>query len=174
MPKNMKEAYTYIIHLLISVLAVFLLFKFSSIENHFGNNLLAFIASYTILWLASFVYDRSHFVKVPRALALFGYFIKELVVASLFVAWDVITPKSYVESGIIALPLDARKDFEITLLASLISLTPGTLSIDLSEDKRVLYVHAVYIKDGDIEGLKRQLKNGFERKLLSITRKYHG
>jgi multicomponent Na+:H+ antiporter subunit E len=120
------------------------------------------------------VYDRSHFIKLPRAISLVVYFFKELIVASLVVAWDVITPKSLVESGVIALPLDAKSNFEITLLATLISLTPGTLSLDVSEDKRTLYVHAVYIKGGDVEALKRQIKEGFERRLLEITRKYHG
>jgi multicomponent Na+:H+ antiporter subunit E len=90
------------------------------------------------------------------------------------IAWDVITPRSHVQSGVIALPLDARTNIEITILASLISLTPGTLSLDVSEDKRILYIHAVYIKNGDIEALKKEIKDGFEKKLLKLTRKYNG
>ncbi len=170
----MKELVTYIVHIILSIFSVYLFFEKTSFENHFGNNLLVFFGSYFILWLASFIYDRSHFVKVPRAVGLTLYFFKELIIASLVVAWDVITPRLNVESGVIALPLEAKTNFEITTLASLISLTPGTLSLDVSEDKSVLYVHAVYIKHGDVEGLKRQIKDGFERKLLAITRKYHG
>ena len=170
----MKELITYIVHFLIAIIAVYYVFEVTAFENHFGNYLVAFILTYALLWLLSFVYDRSHFFKLPRAISLIVYFFKELIVASLVVAWDVITPRYHVESGVIALPIDAKTNFEITLLASLISLTPGTLSLDVSEDKRILYVHAVYITDGDVEKLKRQMKEGFERRLLEITRKYHG
>jgi multicomponent Na+:H+ antiporter subunit E len=170
----MKELITYIVNFVIAIIAVYILFELTAFPDHFGSNLLAFILIYFLLWLLSFFYDRSHFVKIPKSLGLFFYFIKELIIASLVVAWDVLTPRSYVESGVIALPLDAKTNIEITLLATLISLTPGTLSLDVSEDKRYLFVHAVYIKDGDVEALKREIKDGFERKLLEITRKYHG
>jgi multicomponent Na+:H+ antiporter subunit E len=170
----MKELITYIVNFIIAIVAVYFFFEVTTFPDHFGSNLLAFIIFYAILWLFSYFYDRSHFVKIPRSLGLFFYFFKELIVASLVVAWDVLTPRSYVESGVIALPLDARTNIEITLLATLISLTPGTLSLDVSEDRRFLFVHAVYIKEGDVEALKREIKDGFERKLLEITRKYHG
>jgi multicomponent Na+:H+ antiporter subunit E len=170
----MKELATYIIHIIISVIAVFIVFEFTQLEDHFAHNMLVFMLVYLVLWAGSYFYDRSHFYKVPRAIGLLFYFLKELFIASLVVAWDVITPRSHVESGVIALPLDAKTDIEITILASLISLTPGTLSLDVSEDKTVLYVHAVYIKHGDVEGLKREIKDGFEKKLLEITRNYHG
>jgi len=170
----MKELLTYIIHLVISFTTVYLVFEFSSIESNFINNAGVFFLVYFFLWLASYFYDRSHFVKVIKAIGLLLYFLKELGLASLVVAWDVITPRLNVESGVVALPLDAKTNLEITILASLISLTPGTLSLDVSEDRRILYVHAVYIKKGDVEGLKRGIKNGFEKKLLEITRNYYG
>lgn len=46
--------------------------------------------------------------------------------------------------GVIALPLSARTEMEITLVANLISLTPGTLSLDVSDDRKVLYIHAMF------------------------------
>ena len=49
--------------------------------------------------------------------------------------------------GIVKIPLDLETDVEITLLASLITLTPGTLSLDVSKDKKVLYVHSMYVYD---------------------------
>ena len=170
----MRELITYIVNTLIASLGAYFFLDLTPFDHHFGNYLLAFILIYGALWLLSFIYDRSHFVKLPRAISLMVYFFKELIVASLVVAWDVITPRSHVESGVIALPLDAKTNFEITLLASLISLTPGTLSLDVSEDRRTLFVHAGYIKGGDVEGLKKELKEGFERRLLEITRKYYG
>jgi multicomponent Na+:H+ antiporter subunit E len=68
----------------------------------------------------------------------------------------------------VAVPLDARTDAEIVLLANLITLTPGTLSLDLSDDRTVLYVHAMYLTDPD--ELRREIKEGFERRVLEVLR----
>lgn len=81
-----------------------------------------------------------------------------------------LAPASYVCPGVVAIPLDARTDAEITLLANLITLTPGSVSLDLSEDKRVLYVHAMYIDGGDVEAYRRSLKEGLERRVLELLR----
>ena len=70
--------------------------------------------------------------------------------------------------GIIAIPLEAKTDFEITLLANLITMTPGTLSLDLSEDRRTLYVHAMYIHDP--EKIRASIKNDLERRVLEVFR----
>jgi multicomponent Na+:H+ antiporter subunit E len=72
--------------------------------------------------------------------------------------------------SVLALPLDAESDLEITILASLISLTPGTLSIDVTDDRKILYVHAMYTTNGDMDILKKEIKQGFERRILEITR----
>ncbi len=77
---------------------------------------------------------------------------------------------SYVCPGVVAIPLDARTDAEITLLANLITLTPGSVSLDLSEDRRVLYVHAMYIDGGDVEAYRRSVKEGLERRVLELLR----
>ena len=65
-------------------------------------------------------------------------------------------------------PLDANTDGEITLLANLITLTPGTLSFDLSKDRRTLYVHAMFVDSP--ESVRDTIKSGFERRLLELTR----
>jgi multicomponent Na+:H+ antiporter subunit E len=81
-----------------------------------------------------------------------------------------LAPISYVCPGVVAIPLDARTDAEITLLANLITLTPGSVSLDLSEDKSVLYVHAMYIDGGDVEAYRRSVKEGLERRVLELLR----
>jgi multicomponent Na+:H+ antiporter subunit E len=78
--------------------------------------------------------------------------------------------ESYVCPGVVAIPLDARTDAEIVLLANLITLTPGSVTLDLSEDRRVLYVHAMYIDGGDVEAYVRSVKNGLERRVLELLR----
>jgi multicomponent Na+:H+ antiporter subunit E len=68
----------------------------------------------------------------------------------------------------VAVPLDVKTNLEITVLSSLISLTPGTLSLDVSEDRSHLFVHAMYIPHGDADRLRNEIKMGFERRVLKI------
>jgi multicomponent Na+:H+ antiporter subunit E len=70
--------------------------------------------------------------------------------------------------GVIAIPLAAKTDLEITLLANLVSLTPGTLSLDVSDDKSVLYIHAMFVDDPD--ELRHEIKAGFERRVIEVLR----
>lgn len=107
-------------------------------------------------------------VRVHRVPGFVLFFLWELVLANLRVAWEIITPGYHMRPGIIAIPLDARTDAEITMLANLITLTPGTMSVDVSTDRRVLYIHAMYVDDPD--ALRRSIKNGFERRLLEVLR----
>lgn len=64
--------------------------------------------------------------------------------------------------------MSARTDLEINLLSTVISLTPGTLILDISEDKKTLYIHVMYLKDK--QSFIKQTKNGIERRLLEILR----
>lgn len=128
-----------------------------------------FMLSYAIMWIISTKrHEDQYFKRGPKLVAFFFFFIYELVKANMQVAYDVITPRYYMKPGIIRIPLAANTDLEITLLANLISLTPGTLSLDVSDDKKVLYVHAMYVEDK--EAFIHSIKNGFERKLLDILR----
>lgn len=128
-----------------------------------------FAALFFLLWLTSFFYSRTYFRKLPKFFSFLLFFFKELLVANLKIAYDIITPHYYMRPSVIALPLKARSDLEITILANIISLTPGTLSIDVSKDRKMLYVHALYVKHNDLEKLKLHIKNGFERRLLELT-----
>ncbi len=135
----------------------------------FLNFAFGFILSFAALWLINRSdSEQKYFQIVPRTIAFVLFFLYELIKANIQVAYDVITPTFYMTPGIVRVPLDVKSDFEITLLANLISLTPGTLSIDVSEDKTVLYVHSMYIEDKDefINGIK----NGFERRLMELLK----
>ena len=79
-----------------------------------------------------------------------------------------ITPGQISRPGIVGVPLTARSDLEILLVANLISLTPGTLSIDLSEDRRILFVHVMFLDDP--EHFRIGIKAGLERRVLEVTR----
>lgn len=106
--------------------------------------------------------------KVGQVLNLVLFFLWELVLANLRVAHDVVTPRHHMQPGVIGIPLEARTDLEITVLASLITLTPGTLSLDVSADRQTLYIHAMYIDE--VEAFRRKIKDGFERRVLQVLR----
>jgi len=132
--------------------------------------LVVFTAWNTSLWLLMFFYNEAAFYKSRQIGILVLFYLKELVVASLRVAYEVLTSRHHMQPAVVAIPLDAKTDLEITLLANFITLTPGTLSIDVSEDRKTLYVHEVYVKAGDLDRVRKQIKGGFERKILKITR----
>ena len=91
------------------------------------------------------------------------YFLWELLASSFQVAWDVITPVHRSNPAIIAVPLDIEDPKEITVLANLISLTPGSLSLDVSPDRSTLYVHDMFVDDPD--ETRKRIKTGFERRV---------
>lgn len=135
----------------------------------FANFIFGFALSFGIMWMISTKGEgRKYYHLVYKVIGFIFFFLYELVKANIQVAYDVITPTMYMKPGIVKLPLDAKTDVEITLLANIISLTPGTLSLDVSDDKKVLYIHSMYITDRQsfIDGIKL----GFERRLLSILR----
>ena len=106
--------------------------------------------------------------RTSGLLRLCGMFAFELVISSLRVAWDVVTPRHLSRPGILAVPLDAKTDVEITVFANLLCLTPGTLSLAVSEDRRVLYVHAMFIEHPEEDC--GHLKRTFERRVLEALR----
>jgi multicomponent Na+:H+ antiporter subunit E len=128
-----------------------------------------FLFGYGVLWVSRpLLGDTDYFAKGPRAVAFGAFFLWELVLSNVRVAWDVLTPRAYRRPGVIAVPLDATTDIEITLLANLVTLTPGTLSLDVSEDRSTLFVHAMFVDDPD--ALRREIKHGFERRVLELLR----
>ncbi|WP_455872589.1 Na+/H+ antiporter subunit E [Rhizobium yanglingense] len=107
-----------------------------------------------------------HRTRLVLSLALL--FLKELALSAWTVARTVLRPRMEIRPGIFAFPLTVDRDLEITLLANLITLTPGTLSVDVSEDRRTLYVHA--LDCADPEATKRAIASGFERKIMEAFR----
>lgn len=153
------------------LLNIFLALGFSAVTGRLslGGFIAGYVVGYLALWLSKPLYGETrYFERLPRVLILVTFFGKELLVSNLRVLWAVITPQHISHPGIIAIPLDARTDLEIMLVANLISLTPGTLSLDISEDRRVLYIHVMFLED--IEHTRRQIKEGLERRVLEVMR----
>lgn len=134
-----------------------------------ANLILGFGLGYLVLWLARRAIGPStYFSKVPQALGFAVFFLWELILANLRVAADVLTPCHHMQPRVLAIPLEARTHTEIMLLANLISLTPGSLVLDISSDRRTLYVHVMYATDAD--AARREIKEGLERRLLNLIR----
>jgi len=128
-----------------------------------------FVVGYAGLWLARPVLGPTrYFGKLIGVVGFLCYFVYELVLSNLRVAWDVLTPRSYRRPGVVAVPLEKASDTEITVFASFVTLTPGSLSLDVAEDQSCLYVHAMFVDDPD--QLKREIKDGFERRVLEVLR----
>jgi multicomponent Na+:H+ antiporter subunit E len=135
------------------------------------NFAIGFALGLLILFFARRVVGTPNYLaKTGQVLELLAFLLWELLLANLRVAYDVLTPGYHMRPGVVAIPLDARTDAEITLLANLITLTPGTLSLDVSSDRRVLYIHVMYIDNDDLDEVRRKIKSGFERRVLEVLR----
>ncbi|MCT4654866.1 MAG: Na+/H+ antiporter subunit E [Cohaesibacter sp.] len=110
----------------------------------------------------------SYLFRTKRVISLIWLFLYELVLSAYRVAKIAIQPKINVRPGFFAYELQTDRDHEITLLANLITLTPGTLSVDVTSDKKYLHIHAIDIDD--VEAMRADIKNGFERKIMEALR----
>ncbi len=131
--------------------------EFSSLNLVWG-----FLIGFGALSVASPMFGPTgYFGTVVRMAKLGLHFLWELVQSSLLVAWDVLTPTHRSRPAILAIPLDIEDSVQIAVLANLISLTPGSLSLDVSPDRRTLYVHCMFVDDAD--ETRGAIKGGFER-----------
>ena len=134
-----------------------------------SNLVVGLVMGYALLFLLRKTLLRqqsSYFKKVFQVIYFFVYFGWELILANLRVAFEVMTPGYRMRPGIVAVPLDLESDMEISLLANLITLTPGTLSLDVSYDNRTLYVHCMFVDD--VEEFRQEIKQGFEKRVREL------
>ena len=151
--------------------AIVLAIIWASITANFSapNLLFGGIVSGIALWLIRTEVSTPHYInKFKLATSLTLLFLYELAMSALRVSVLVLSPnlKSKLKPAIVAFPLKAKSDVEITLLANLITLTPGTLSVDVSDDKKTLYVHAISVPDK--QALIDDIANGFEAKIIEV------
>ncbi len=112
--------------------------------------------------------SRGTLKRLWAGLGLALVFLRELMVSAVRVGLLVLSPRlrEKLAPAIVAYPLRVTSDAGITLLANMITLTPGTFSIDVSADRSVLYVHALQMRDRD--ALIAEIANGFERRIMEI------
>lgn len=128
-----------------------------------------FILAYLILYRFKGVLSSDRYFRKLYYVIYFLVFVAaEIIKANIDVMKLILSPRHHNKPGIIAIPLDAKSDLEITLLANLITLTPGTLSLDVSNDRGTLFVHSMFLDS--VESSRETIKNGLERRVLELMR----
>jgi multicomponent Na+:H+ antiporter subunit E len=121
------------------------------------------VLGYLVLGLFSrTIKGRGYGSKLWALISFVAYFLRILIKANLQVAWEITTPGFTMQPRIVRYKVDHLTDVQLTTLASAISLTPGTLSVDVSDDQQYLYVHAMYARSRqdairDLDELQKRL-----------------
>lgn len=153
------------------LLNMFLAFIWMFLSNDYSS--LAFFKGYffgglIIFSLRRFFDHRFYLVNVIAIIKLLFIFCTELVKSNIAVFKVILSPKLSIQPGIFALETELEKDWEITILSNLITLTPGTLVVEVSEDNKTLYIHAMDIDD--VEQARLDIKNTFEKAIKEVSR----
>lgn len=135
-----------------------------------ANLLVGFIVGFGVLKVCSSRERTPEYVRRTGAVIFLAWFtVFELVIANIRVARYTLSSLSSLKPAVLRVPLEpGLSDTEITLLSSLITLTPGTLTIDVTQDRSGLYIHFMHVDD--IEEAIQSIKEGFERRILEVTR----
>lgn len=150
---------------------VLLAFIYASVSDSFTpiTLIFGFVLGYFVLFVSTHgARSKKYFHGVDELFRFAFFYLKEFLLAALRVTYDVLTPGNHMRPGILAIPLDAKSDGEISLLANLITLTPGGISLELSTDRKVLYIYEMYL-DPKKDFIK-EVKEGLERRVLEVMR----
>jgi multicomponent Na+:H+ antiporter subunit E len=133
-------------------------------EITLANLATGYIVGYAILALLAKggVMPSTLVSRTVRALQLAAFFAREILIANFRVAADVLRGNRFAPA-VVAIPLDITTEGEILLLSLLINITPGSVTIDLSDDRHTLYVHVMHMNSP--EETRREIKSGFERRV---------
>lgn len=133
-----------------------------------GNLSTGFILGYVVLFLLRGVFGGGqYFAKIGQIVRIVTFFVWELLIANLRVATDVLRPGPLrMRPRVIAIPMEPKSDVALLMLGNMLSLTPGTLLLDVSDDRKTMFLH--FINAPDEEQLKREVKQGFERRVIEL------
>lgn len=156
----------FLLNILLSLVWVALTGHLNYINFFFG-----FFLGFGILWVLTrtqHTVDKSYFLKVPKLLLFCIYFLYDMIRANIEVTKEIMRPRFELTPAIITYEHNLKSDFEITMLTNLIALTPGTMVLKISSDKKYLYIHSFNTKDKD--KFAERLRNGLEKKLIEVLR----
>jgi len=150
---------------------IFLALAWAAATERFtpSNLIIGFVIGYGLLAIMPPLPGAGAYYLQMREMFDFArFFAKEVIVSNLRVAYFVVAPLSKLNAGVIAVPLEDMTDAELTILANMITLTPGTLSLDISDDRRTLYIHTMYI--GEPEQFRRTIREEYARRVIEVMR----
>lgn len=150
---------------------IFLALAWAAATERFtpSNLIIGFVIGYGLLAIMPPLPGAgAYYLQVREMLDFARFFAKEIIVSNLRVAYFVVAPLSKLNAGVIAVPLEDMTDAELTILANMITLTPGTLSLDISDDRRTLYIHTMYI--GEPEQFRRTIREEYARRVMGVMR----
>lgn len=125
------------------------------------------IGAILIILMGRFFRDKLYFIRLWAAIKLGFIFFRELTLSNIDVLKVVLRPKMDIQPMIFALPTELTHDWELTLLSSLITLTPGTIVVNVSDDQSTLYIHAIDVDD--VENAIHSIKNSFEKAIKEVS-----
>ena len=150
-----------LLNLILAIIWLFLLGNFSV-----PGFMVGFVLGYFVLRLSEPVLGQAGYDdRMWQQIKLVILFFYDLFMSILSVAWEVLTPGHGMRAGIVGVPLDVSSDFGITAFANHISLTPGTLTLDISDDRSMLFIHAMYVDD-DLDIERAALKTTTEQRVI--------
>jgi len=104
--------------------------------------------------------------KTVKMISFILFYIKEVLLANIKMAYLILSRKQQLKSAIICIPLEKESEVELALLVNLITMTPGSLSMDISTDRRALYVHVLDNKDP--AKVKKSIQEGLQKKVKGL------
>ena len=135
----------FLLNLLLAVVYVLLTGNFTGL-----NVIIGFLIACGVMTIYGMGTGRGSYpIRLFRLVRFFFYFMWILFLAILQIAWEIITPGLHQTPRIIRYPVGHLNDVQITTLANCITLTPGTLVVDVSDDREFIYVHCMYAEDRD-------------------------
>ena len=152
----------FLLNILLAIAWAALTGSFQPLDLLFG-----FLLGYLVLWLGTRMgTPPQYFRKISLVLGLLGVFLLDLLRANIRMAILILSPRMKLRPAVVAVPLALKSKSAIALLINLITLTPGTLSLDNTTDQSVMFVHTVYLEDP--EQFKQQLLTGYEKRLQEL------
>ncbi|MEC2055676.1 Na+/H+ antiporter subunit E [Peribacillus psychrosaccharolyticus] len=153
------------------LLNLLLAFTWMFLKNEYSGN--TFTIGYILGLLILIVFrhffnERFYLLRVYAVMKLVLLFFRELLLSNIAVLKVILKPRLTITPGIFALETKLTKDWEITTLANLITLTPGTLVVNVSADNKTLYIHAMDLADKQ-EAIDN-IKNTFEKAIMEVSR----
>lgn len=132
----------------------------------------AVVAFFVSLVTGDMFVTRPHVLKNPWRYVWFLYFVPlfiwECFKANVDVAYRVIHPGLPIRPGIVKVKTGLKSDTGLTFLANSITLTPGTMSVDIDRDNGFLYIHWINVRDVDVDKATQDIVSKFERVLERI------